>query len=270
MRTLAALERFFERLFERPSARVFGARIEPVQLLRRIEREMESGRLATAEGAFVPDRFAVSLHPSDLAALGSAGSGLAADLADEALRFARAHGYRVHRRPRVDLVPDPRIDRGDPRVIARFDVDGAAAAVWSASPPRPAVPGSLGAGSGAPGAAEDPPMDATVVYRPPRIVGPLATLRVLEPTGGDRSIVLEGGGLTIGRAPDNGLVLGDDRASRHHAHLHLSQGTLVLVDLESRNGTFVNGQRVTEVALGVGDQIMIGDTRLLVEALAVT
>jgi pSer/pThr/pTyr-binding forkhead associated (FHA) protein len=42
----------------------------------------------------------------------------------------------------------------------------------------------------------------------------------------------------------------------------------VLVDLDSRNGTFVNGQRVTEMALGVGDQIVVGDTRLLVEALA--
>jgi hypothetical protein len=261
MRTLAALERFFERLFERPSARVFGARIEPVQLLRRIEREMEAGRIQARDGTIVPDRFAVALHPSDLSALGAHGSSLAADLADSALRFARAHGYRLHRRPRVDLVPDPRVEPGDPRVVARFDADGAAAGVWSASPP----PGDV---SLTPLAGEADPSDATIVYRPPQAVGPLARLRVLEPTGGDRSILLEGGGLTIGRAPDNGLVLGDGRASRHHAHLHLRQGTLVLVDLDSRNGTFVNGQRVTEMALGVGDQIVVGDTRLLVEALA--
>jgi len=260
MRTLTALERFFERLFERPSARVFGTRIEPVQLLRLVEREMEAGRLHAPDGTIVPDRFAVTLHPSDLSALGAHGPTLAADLADAALRFARGHGYRLHRRPRVDLVPDPRVEPGDPRVVARFDTDGAAAGVWSASPP----PGDASLG---PPAMEPAVGDATIVYRPPRAVGPLARLRVLEPTGGDRTILLEGGGLTIGRAPDNGLVLGDARASRHHAHLHLRQGTLVLVDLDSQNGTIVNGQRVTEVALGVGDQILIGDTRLLIEAL---
>jgi len=261
MRTLAALERFFERLFERPSARVFGARIEPVQLLRHIEREMEAGRRATPEGTLVPDRFAVTLHPTDLAALASARPDLAGELADDALRFARAHAYRLRQRPRVDLVPDPRVEPGDPRVAARFDVDGAGPAVWSASPPSQ-EPSAL------PVPFAPPPVDATMAYRPPRLVGPLARLRVLEPTGGDRSVVIDGSGITIGRAPDNGLVLGDPLASRHHAHLHVRQGMLVLVDLDSRNGTSVNGQRVTEVALGVGDQIRIGDTRLLVEALA--
>ncbi len=262
MRNLAALERFFERLFERPSARMFGARVEPVQLLRHIEREMEQGRRAMPEGTMVPDRLSVMLHPSDLAALGSVRPGLAVELADDALRFARAHGYRLRQRPRVDLVPDPRLEVGDSRVVARFDVDGSGPAVWSASPRSPG-------GSVLPMPAPPPASDATMVYRPPRVVGPLAGLRVLEPTGGDRSLVLDGAGITIGRAPDNGLVLGDPQVSRHHARLQVRQGMLVLVDLESRNGTFVNGQQVTEVALGVGDQIRIGDTRLLVEALVV-
>jgi hypothetical protein len=260
MRTLAALERFFERLFERPSARVFGTRVQPVQLLRRIEREMEAGRVSAPEGTMVPDRFAVALSPGDLAALGADRSGLADALADDALRFARAHGYRLRRRPRVDLVPDPRMEAGDATVVARFDVEGAAAALWSAAP-RPTGHELV------PLAAPGPPPDATMVYHPPRLVGPLARLRVLEPTGGDRSVVVDGGALTIGRAPDNGLVLGDPAASRHHARLNVRQGMLVLVDLGSRNGTLVNGQAVTEVVLGVGDQIRIGDTRLLVEDL---
>lgn len=261
MRNLTALERFFERLFERPSARVFGARVEPVQILRHLEREMEEGRRTSPDGTMVPDRFAVAMHPDDLAALASKRPDLARELADDALRFARAHGYRLRQRPRVDLVPDLRVEPGDPKVRARFDVDGAGPAIWSATPP----------GRGAerlPVPAPPPPNDATMVYQPPRVVGPLARLRVLEPTGGDRSIVLDGAGITIGRAPDNGLVLGDAAVSRHHARLQVRQGMLVLVDLESRNGTFVNGQLVSEMALGVGDQIQIGDTRLLVEALA--
>ena len=49
MPPLAAIERFFERLLERPSARLFRARLQPVQLQRRIERAMEAERLASAD-----------------------------------------------------------------------------------------------------------------------------------------------------------------------------------------------------------------------------
>jgi pSer/pThr/pTyr-binding forkhead associated (FHA) protein len=45
------------------------------------------------------------------------------------------------------------------------------------------------------------------------------------------------------------------------------QGTLVLVDLGSSNGTLVNGAVVAEIAIGVGDEIRIGDTRMLIEPL---
>jgi hypothetical protein len=248
MRALAALERFFERLLERPSARLFRARLEPVAILRRVERSMESGRLASAEGTIVPDRFTVRLNPADLAGLGGAASDLASRTADGALRFARAHGYRLRERPRIDLVPDPRVDRGDLVVEGRFDV------------PRD------GRSEGLTDALEPTDLDATMVYRPPAVVGPVARLRVLESTGSDRTIEL-GGLLTIGRAPDNGLVLSDSRASRYHARIQARQGLVVYIDLESRNGSLVNGQPVREVALGVGDEIRIGAARLLVEAL---
>ena len=66
MPPFAAIERFFERLFERPSARLFRARLQPVQLQRRIERAMEAERLATADRTLVPNRFVVHLNPDDL------------------------------------------------------------------------------------------------------------------------------------------------------------------------------------------------------------
>ena len=70
MPPLTAIERFFERLFERPSARLFRARLQPVQLQRRIERAMEAERLAAADRTLVPNRFVVHLDPDDLAAFG--------------------------------------------------------------------------------------------------------------------------------------------------------------------------------------------------------
>ena len=70
MPQLTAIERFFERLFERPSARLFRARLQPIQLQRRVERAMESGRLSTADRVVVPNRYVVRLAPVDLAAFG--------------------------------------------------------------------------------------------------------------------------------------------------------------------------------------------------------
>jgi hypothetical protein len=248
MRALAALERFLERLLERPSARLFRARLEPVAILRRVERSMEGARLASTDGTVVPDRFTVRLNPGDLAALGGGASDLAGQTADGALRFARAHGYRLRERPRIDLVPDPHVDPGDLAVDARFD--------------RRAVGDKILASK----TAGPTDLEATMIYRPPPVVGPVARLRVLESTGSDRTIEL-GGLLTIGRAPDNGLVLADTRASRYHARIQARQGLVVFVDLESRNGTLVNGRPVSEIVLGVGDEIRIGDSRLVVESL---
>jgi pSer/pThr/pTyr-binding forkhead associated (FHA) protein len=85
--------------------------------------------------------------------------------------------------------------------------------------------------------------------------------------GAERTIEVDGTPLTLGRASDNALVLGDPRVSRHHARLQARRGTLVFTDLGSTNGSRVNGVRVDECALGSGDRVIVGDTVLLVEQL---
>ncbi|HYM83268.1 MAG TPA: DUF3662 and FHA domain-containing protein [Candidatus Dormibacteraeota bacterium] len=259
MGPLAALERFFERLFERPSARLFGARLQPVQLLRRVERAMETARLTTSDAVLVPEHVVVRIHPDDLETFGADAQDLAVELADGALRFARGHGYRLRGRPRVDLVADPAVHVGDPLATARFD--GAAGHERATAAPSAAERPSGGAPNGPAAPAED---DRTMTFTP--VPATLARLRVLEPHGGDRRVALHAGILTIGRGADNDLVLGDPRVSRRHARIQARQGRLVLSDLESSNGTRVNGSPVGEVAIGYGDEILVGDTRLIVDA----
>jgi len=106
MPPLAAIERFFERLFERPSARLFRTRLQPVQLQRRIERAMEAERLSSNDRTLAPNRFTVHLHPTDLEAFGDMTGSLASELADGALVFARSRRYTLVDRPRVDLLAD--------------------------------------------------------------------------------------------------------------------------------------------------------------------
>jgi FHA domain-containing protein len=261
MRRLTALERFFERLFERPSARLFKARLQPVQLQRRIERAMETERMSGADRTLVPNRFRVHLNRVDLEAFGDFSVSLAAELADGALAFARSHRYSLVDRPRVDLVADPQVPPGEVRVIARFaDPD-----------PSSRLPPGGPAAEGAPdrdGSAGTAQSTRTMVFQVPVVEGPVARLREIRPDGTQREIEVDGALLTIGRGSDNGLVIHDSRISRHHARLQARRGTLVLTDLGSTNGSRVNGERVDEVVLGEGDEIELGDTVLVVESVS--
>ncbi len=252
MPPLTAIERFFERLFERPSARLFRTRMQPVQLQRRIERAMEAERLAASDRTLVPNRFIVRLNPVDLEGFADMEHSLAAELADEALVFARAHHYTLVDRPQVDLLADPTVERSDIRVDARF-VDPIAG---RSGAPRDADRATSG------DATADP--THTLVFQVPRPSIPAARLRVHDSSGGIRQVEIWTG-LTIGRATDNDLVLRDERVSRHHGRIGGRRGTLMYSDLGSTNGSEVNGTRVTEVVLGAGDRIRIGGCVLEVE-----
>lgn len=71
---------------------------------------------------------------------------------------------------------------------------------------------------------------------------------------------------TIGRAPDNTIVLTDAAASRRHAQIHREGHQYILSDLGSRNGTLVNGRRLEGPwTLEQADEILIGDTLLRFE-----
>jgi hypothetical protein len=257
---LAAVERFFERIFERQAARLFRTKLQPIQLQRRIERAMESGRHRDGDRTLVPNRYAVHLNLVDLEAIRQVHPNLAADLADAALAFARGHGYTLADRPTVALIADTTIDTADLRVVATTDLRRGDAS--GNGPPGPTGPPDAG------GVALNPPpaIEHTSVFVVPTVESSRAVLREIRPDGRSRSIVVDGRPLTIGRAPDNGLVLADSRASRHHARLYGRRGALILADLGSTNGSWVNDRRIDEMALGEGDQVRIGDTILVVES----
>jgi Protein of unknown function (DUF3662)/Inner membrane component of T3SS, cytoplasmic domain len=268
MPPLTAIERFFERLFERPSARLFRARLQPVQLQRRIERAMEAERLSSADRTLAPNRFVIHLHPADLEGFGDMTGSLASELADGALVFARSRKYTLVDRPRVDLLADTTVQRADIKVVARFadpiagrerrdlvpELDRSQVSDGDADDAR--APAGEGRGG---------PTD-TMVFTIPRPSAPAARLRVSPPDGSEFLCEFDGSSLTIGRGPDNDLVLADGRVSRHHARVTGRRGTLVYTDLGSTNGSRVNGAPVGELVLGAGDRIELGDTVLVVEA----
>lgn len=82
---------------------------------------------------------------------------------------------------------------------------------------------------------------------------------------GSQTLVLPDGEHDVGRLPDCWLTIDDDLASRQHARFHVAGPTAVLVDLGSRNGTFVNGKRIVgRCTLHDGDKVRVGREVLVV------
>jgi pSer/pThr/pTyr-binding forkhead associated (FHA) protein len=71
--------------------------------------------------------------------------------------------------------------------------------------------------------------------------------------------------MLVGRGSHCDLVIDNSTVSRHHAHLFFREGRWILVDLESTNGTHVNGARVQRTELLAGDILDLGGERLRVD-----
>jgi hypothetical protein len=296
----AALERFLERILERPAARLFRAGVEPVQVRHRLERAMDAAR--RGPDGYVPSRYRVRVNPADLAGLGDALPSFAAAL------VARAHSqrYRLAARPEVTVVGDTAVAAGDvvvevppwadpgadtpAGVGARHGDPGgrmaaapAGAVALPGGPefadldadvqprrsPWPGEPGELGRAreprvSGPPAAPGADLSGPTMVFETPAARVPRALLLVQTPGAPPRTYPLLAASVRLGRGPENDLVLQDARVSRVHGLLSARQGGLVYSDLDSRNGSFVNGVRVHEVGLGPGDVLRVGDSTVTV------
>lgn len=248
MGLLQRVEGFLERLFEAPAGRL-GAKVQPVQLAKRIERAMDTTKSFGDAGVIVPNQYELHLHPADFSGFTSYRGALEDDLAHGVLTRARHERYHLVARPRVRLVEDSRVPRGEVRV---------AAAVVDREPRDRVRQDRLGDAA--------PPTTDTIVFRAPQESSPESARRayLLVATEGQPAVQFDLGGslITVGRASDNDVIVDDPLVSRHHCQLKLQHGAYSLVDLGSRNGSAVNGQPVQEVALGPGDVIQIGNTTI--------
>jgi hypothetical protein len=135
----------------------------------------------------------------------------------------------------------------------------------SAPPPSPPPP------SPPPTMPEEPAHDQTakIKVKPPP---PIATPEP-EPRKTAELLIMENGKVVqmvpvdktiqIGRSPANDIVLKEPKVSRKHAEIQFVGGKYVLLDLESSNGTFVSGKKITEYTLQPNDEIVIGNTKIV-------
>ena len=95
--------------------------------------------------------------------------------------------------------------------------------------------------------------------------GLIMQLRYIDYDGKNVALHLAGGQVTIGRSTEADIVVSDDQASRQHAAIRPWDEDYVIRDLGSRNGTFVNGQKVDVAVLSPGDMIRVGEKEIVFE-----
>jgi Protein of unknown function (DUF3662)/FHA domain len=245
---LRNLESRIEGLVEGVFSRAFSSEVQPVELARKLAKEMDAHKTASVQRVYVPNEYTVYLSKQDRAKLEGYERSLEQELSGYLLDHARRRGYDLLTRPAVDFSTDERLRLGEFGIQARL-----------VKPP--AHEGD------APKQGEE---GHTMVYsavrersRPKRAeqgMGALVETRAVVSLE-DRRYVLDGPRATIGRSKSAECVLPDPNVSRRHAELRRAEsGDWQIVDLGSTNGVKVNGRRVSSTRLSPGDQVTVGTT----------
>jgi hypothetical protein len=243
------VEAFVSRVIEGWSARLFGAKLQPVQIAKRLIRAMEAHQTISLSKTFVPNSYVVSLGRTDFAEFEQYRRSLERDLAETLLGAARERSYTLLAYPSVEIESDDDLAPGDIRVSCAL-VDASGEEV-EADPK----------GLGAVASGHTMVLDREALLRE-RPRAPKASIEQRDAS----PVALGPDPVLIGRDPQNDVVLDDRRVSRKHAEIRLRLGRYTLYDLQSTNGTYVNGRRVAERVLDDGDRISVGGLELVFRA----
>ena len=217
--------------------------MQPVELARKLAKEMDAHKTAGVARVYVPNEYTVFLSSRDRAKLEGYERSLEQELSGYLLEHARRRDYDLLTRPAVEFKTDERLRLGEFGIQTRLV--------------KPPAHEGESASQGEEG--------HTMVYsavreRPAEPQRPAVATRAVVGLA-DRRYVLEGPRATIGRSKSAECVLGDPNVSRRHAELRRSQtGDWTIADLGSTNGVKVNGRRVASTRLSPGDQVTLGTT----------
>src|SRR4051794_3890126 len=248
MSVLRSIEGKIEALFEGVFGRAFRTHVQPVELARKLAKEMDDHRVVSVSRVYVPNEYAIYLSPADREQFSSYEDSLRSELQEYIAEHARRENYALATRPRVRFETDT--DLGD-------GVFGIATRMIEPSD------------NGAPEPAPEP--GATMIYRPePAPEPPPAAPAAPEAPDAPPILTMNGSPhpvdkerIVIGRSKDSDVRLEDPNASRRHAEVRHEDGAYWLVDLDSTNGVAVNGRRTKRARLDEGDTITIGSTDLV-------
>ena len=251
MSVLRSLESKIAGLVEGTFSRAFRSEVRPVEIARKLAREMEEHKAQSLSRAYAPNRYRVFLSPSDRERFADYEDSLVEELVAYLLEHARAEQLSLPSRPVISFETDARLGLGE------FGIQ----ASTTQEPPS---------GDSAP--PEEDVSGRTMIYSTAgRVVEPLeeraqVTHRRALLLHDDRRLVVGATGATLGRSRQCDIVLADANVSREHAEIRPRGGSWVLQDLGSTNGTTLN-RRLIEgpEVVRPGDEIELGTSRLVFE-----
>ena len=252
MSVLRNLEAKLTDLVEGTFGRVFRSEVRPVELARKLAREMDEHKTVSVSRTYVPNEYNVYLSPEDRERLEGVEESLIDELSAYLLEHARSERLALPSRPVIEFHTDERLSLGEFGIQARLVRQSE----------DPAVPEPEQAGHGntmiysTAGRLREP-LDAV---QPPR---PTRALLIAE---GRRHVIPPGGAL-VGRSRECDVVLADANVSRRHAEVRpAAAGTWTIADLGSTNGVVLNGRRIDGLAeLQQGDRIALGTADITFE-----
>jgi hypothetical protein len=206
-------------------ATTFRSGLQPVELAKRLMREMDTAKTVGVREVWAPNHYVFGLSPSDAHRFEQAEQALVGELRQVAREAAAERGWGLVGPPEIEFEVDEELG------VGRFTCT--------------------------PSFVEGDPEVAPSPQESGR-----ATLSLLD---GDRvahTYPLSKDEVSIGRLPECDVQVADPGASRQHARIVRRDGAFVLVDLGSTNGTLVNDDLAHERTLDDGDRITIGTTVL--------
>ncbi|HLX20062.1 MAG TPA: DUF3662 and FHA domain-containing protein [Gaiellaceae bacterium] len=244
---LRSLEQKIEALFEGVFGRAFRTNVQPVELARKLAKEMDEHRVVSVSRVYTPNEYTVYLSPGDREQFDGYENSLLSELEEYLGEHARRESYALLTPPRVALETDEDLALGEFGIATRM------------VQPRH--------GARSDDVEEQVESGATMIYKP---VEPTAAEEApAEPSVEREVAVLSWNGqrlrvdkrrVVLGRSRECDVQVEDANVSRRHAELRQEGTSFWIVDLDSTNGVEVNGRRVKRAKLEPGDSFTIGST----------
>jgi hypothetical protein len=250
MSVLRSLESKIAGLVEGTFSRAFRSEVRPVEIARKLMREMEEHKSFSVSRTYVPNEYRVYLSPADRERFADYEDALAGELAGYLLEHARRERLAMLSRPVIEFETDERLGLGEFGIQTRV--------VKSAEEPEHA-------------AAQEESGRTMIYSTAERVSEPLEErARAREETAlllvDGKRLLVGPAGATIGRSRECDVVLSDPNVSRKHAEVRPRGGSWVVTDLSSTNGVSVNSRRITGPAvIKAGDEIEIGTSLITFE-----
>ena len=264
MNLLKSVETTIANLLEGAFGRMFRSEVRPVELARKLTREMDANRTESLSRTYAPNEFSLWLSPQDRARYADVEEEVIDELSAYLLEHARREELILASPPRITFHTDERLALGE---------FGIQAQLVRPEPQRERSRAPAARDGG--GAPSQEPVEAggeTMIYSTSaRVRGAVEEARARRPQQAmlvvaGRRLALPAGGATIGRSRDCDVVLSDAGVSRRHAEVRPSEQGWTVADLGSTNGVLLNGRQMHGVQpLQPGDRLGLGSTEVSFE-----